>query len=34
MDEINDVMDFYLLNTFESDEKEGFQIGMRMLIGF
>ena len=27
IDEINDVMDFFLLNTFNSDEKVGFQIG-------
>ena len=31
--EINDVMEFFLMNTFKSDEKEGFQIGTSILIG-
>ena len=26
-------MEFFLLNTFKSDEKEGFQIGTSILIG-
>ena len=33
IDEINDVMEFFLLNTFKSEEKEGFQIATSFFIG-
>ena len=34
IDEINNVMEFFLMNTFNSDEKEGFQIGTSIFISF